>query len=155
MKGRTHVLRARTSVARPLAEVFDFFAAADNLERITPPELRFRITTAGPIAMREGARIDYELRLFGVPFRWETLISTWDPPYRFVDEQLRGPYAQWVHTHTFREHAGVTEIEDEVRYRLPFAPFGDAAAFVVRRQLARIFEHRRRTIAAIFAGEAR
>ena len=151
--GRTHVLRTQLRVARPVDEVFAFFAAADNLERITPPELRSRITTPGIIAMRPGARIDYELRLFGVPFRWETLISAWDPPHRFVDEQLRGPYARWVHTHSFRADAGGTVIEDEVHYRLPFAPLGDLAAFLVRRQLARIFAYRERTITALFAGE--
>lgn len=148
---REHVLRTEQRVARPLAEVFAFFAQADNLEQITPPQLRFRILTPTPIVMRVGTHIDYELRLFGLPFRWETLISEWDPPHGFTDEQLRGPYTQWVHRHRFRGDDAGTVIEDEVRYRLPLAPLGELAGFVVRRQLSSIFEHRRRTVAALLS----
>ncbi len=141
-----HTLRASTLIKRPRAEVFEFFSDPVNLERITPPELRFRILTPSPIEMREGLHIDYELRLMGVPFRWETLISTWEPPHRFVDEQLRGPYARWVHTHTFKDDPAGTLIEDEVQWSLPLFPFGQVAYPIVSRQVARIFQHREQTI---------
>jgi ligand-binding SRPBCC domain-containing protein len=134
-------------------EVFAFFANAANLERITPPELRFRILTPQPIPVHEGALIDYGLRLFGVPLRWQALISRWEPPVGFVDEQLRGPYRVWEHTHRFRDGGGgVTIVEDVVRYGMPFAPLGEIFHPAVRLQLERIFRYRRAAVRACLLG---
>lgn len=141
-----HVFRTTTRLPLPVAEVFPFFAAAENLERITPPELRFGIVTAGPVDLRAGARIEYRLRLFGVPFRWHTEITEWAPPYAFTDTQLRGPYRQWIHRHTFREDGGETVMDDVVRYRLPLWPLGEVAAPLVALQVRRIFGYRARAI---------
>jgi ligand-binding SRPBCC domain-containing protein len=137
-----HVFRDETFIPRPRAETFAFFADATNLERITPPELRFVIETQPPILMHAGTRIEYRLRLFGVAFRWSTLISTWQPDDVFVDEQLRGPYAQWIHTHRFFDADGGTRVTDDVRYRLPLFPLGEVGYPLVRRQVARIFAYR-------------
>ena len=141
-----HFLRFQTTVPRPRAEVFEFFAAAEKLEVLTPPELRFKILTPLPISMGVGTTILYQLRLFGIPFSWTTLISDWEPGWRFVDEQLKGPYRVWVHTHTFSDADGGTLVSDEVRYRLPLYPFGEVAYPLVRRQLQRIFQYRRETL---------
>ena len=139
---RDHLLVVETFVPRGREETFAFFAAAENLERITPPELRFAITTPLPIEMAEGTRIEYRLGLFGIPFSWTTVISQWMPGERFVDEQLSGPYARWVHTHSFSDAPGGTQVRDEVQYRLPLYPLGEVGHPLVRRQLQRIFAYR-------------
>lgn len=141
-----HVFRDETFVPRSRAETFAFFADATNLERITPAELRFVIRTPVPVAMAAGTRIEYQLRLFGIPFRWSTLISKWEPCEVFVDEQLRGPYAQWIHTHRFFDAPGGTRVTDEVRYRLPLFPLGEVGLPLVKAQVRRIFDFRRKRL---------
>jgi ligand-binding SRPBCC domain-containing protein len=125
------------------AEVFEFFADARNLEAITPPLLRFRVVTPAPISMRRGTLIRYRLRVRGVPVRWLTEIKEWDPPHRFVDQQLKGPYALWHHTHTFEADGHETIMRDTVRYRIGYGPLGALAdALLVRRDVAAIFDYR-------------
>ena len=133
---------------RPRAEVFPFFADAANLERLTPPWLSFRILTPRPVAMAAGALIDYRLRIRGVPVRWRTRIAVWEPPDRFVDEQLRGPYRLWVHEHTFAERDGGTLCRDEVRYAVPGGALVDR--LLVRPDVERIFAWRRQALADLF-----
>ena len=140
-----HVLRATLRVPRPRDDVFPFFALAENLGRITPPEMAFRIRTPLPIAMDAGTLIDYTIGIHGIPMRWRTRIAEWNPPHHFVDEQLRGPYRQWIHRHTFVEDGpAATVMHDEVRYRLPLGILGEMVHPLIRRQLRRIFTYRQR-----------
>jgi ligand-binding SRPBCC domain-containing protein len=147
-----HVLTRTLILDLPRERVFDFFADAGNLERITPPELNFHIITPQPIDIKKGALIDYKLKLRGIPLTWKTKISVWNPPVEFVDEALKSPYKQWIHRHRFTVLPdGRTQIDDEVRYRLPFEPFGDIGHFLVRRELDYIFDFRQKTVAEILA----
>jgi ligand-binding SRPBCC domain-containing protein len=148
-----HVLWTTQRLPRSRDQVFPFFAEAANLERITPPELRFHIITPSPIVMQLGTVIEYKLRLFGVSFTWLTRICHWDPPREFVDEQVRGPYRMWIHTHRFWPEDGATLMEDEVHYRLPFFPVGETAYPFVRWQLKRIFAFRRQAIARLLLAD--
>jgi len=146
------VLSRRQLVPRPLDEVFGFFSNPANLARITPPWLGFRMVT--PLQeMREGLLIDYRIRPLGIPQRWRSAITLWDPPNRFVDEQVVGPYRSWHHLHEFLAVEDGTEIRDVVRYALPLGPLGRLAhALMVRRQLESIFAYRERVITESFGG---
>jgi ligand-binding SRPBCC domain-containing protein len=125
--------------ARPA--VFDFFSRAENLERITPRWLHFRILTPAPI-LRQGAQIAYALRLHGIAVDWLTEIERWEPPLVFVDVQKKGPYRMWRHRHRFEEAGSGTRIVDDVEYALPFGPLGALAHPFVHRDIARIFKYR-------------
>jgi ligand-binding SRPBCC domain-containing protein len=142
------------SLPLPREEVFAFFSDAANLQNITPPELHFRILSSQPIPMEEGTTIDYRLRLLGVPLRWQARVLDWVPPDGFVDEQVRGPYRFWRHTHRFYGEKQSTIIEDVVHYRLPFRPFGDLLHPLVQLQLEGIFRFRRSAVRSYLLGAA-
>jgi hypothetical protein len=136
---------------RPRAELFAFFSDPANLERLTPSFLGFQMLTPLPIEMREGALIDYRISVHGLPLRWRTLIERYEPEREFVDVQLRGPYRLWRHTHTFVETPEGTRVGDHVEYAVPLGPLGRIAnALLVERDLARIYDFRRETMATLF-----
>lgn len=155
LQGGFRFLETSSTLPLPVDEVFGFFADAENLQRITPPELAFKILTPTPIDIGEGTIIDYRLRLFGVPFGWRTRIIEWRANDRFIDEQIRGPYKHWRHLHTFIAAEGGTRMTDRVEYQLPFEPAGAFARPLVRRQLDRIFRYRAQTIKTLLGGDAR
>jgi ligand-binding SRPBCC domain-containing protein len=140
-------LRTETWVSAPLDTVFAFFADAANLQVLTPPWVHFVIRTPGPIEMRRGARIAYSIRLHGIPVAWESEITLWQPLERFVDEQRRGPYRRWAHTHTFAAVRGGTRMVDEVEFSVLA---GWLVGALVRRDLRQIFTFRHQALMRLF-----
>jgi ligand-binding SRPBCC domain-containing protein len=151
---RIHVLHREQRLDGTPEEVFPFFADARNLEAITPPLLRFRVVTPRPLDVRAGTFLQYRLRVHGVPVTWHTIIQAWDPPHRFVDVQVRGPYALWHHTHTFTatgDHG--TLMTDTVRYAIGFGPLGELAhRALVRRDVEAIFAFRAQRVPELLRG---
>ena len=146
------ILMVQQAFKLDISKVFEFFSRPENLERITPPDLHFKILTPLPIKMEEGALIEYKIRISFIPVRWKTLISKFEAPRLFVDEQISGPYAKWHHTHSFIFKDGYTIVEDKVEYTLPISGFiGDLVnKFYIERMLKKIFEYRFYTISKIF-----
>ena len=139
-------------VPRPIDEVFEFFGNAANLELMTPPWLAFRILTPQPIAMRPGTAIDYRISLRGLPMRWRSEITTWNPPFEFVDEQRKGPYRKWHHRHTFESRDGGTLVGDEVTYDVLG---GDLIhRLFVAGDLRKIFAFREETMLRLFHNQS-
>ncbi|MGX6448858.1 SRPBCC family protein, partial [Patulibacter sp. S7RM1-6] len=152
---RIDVLRRTQRLEGTPEQVFPFFAAAGNLDRITPDLLRFRTITPEPIPMGTGTVIQYALRLHGVPLRWTSIIQRWEPPHRFVDVQLRGPFALWHHEHRFAPAPdGGTTMTDVVHHGVGWGPAGALARrLFVRRDLEAIFDHRARAIPALLRAD--
>jgi ligand-binding SRPBCC domain-containing protein len=152
---RLHLLDRTQRLSRPPDDVFPLFADALNLERITPPWLGFSVVTPEPIEMRAGTLIDYRLKLHGIALNWHTEIALWDPPRRFVDVQLAGPYRVWHHTHSFAPDGDGTIMRDVVRYGLPLGWLGELAHLaLVRSDLERIFDFRHAEVPRLIAAPA-
>lgn len=145
------LLRSELELGYPLETVFPFFAEAENLTRISPPFLSFSITSLSDKTMKKGLQIVYRIKLHGIPIRWTSLISRWEPPYCFVDEQIRGPYKSWRHLHTFERKGSNTIVKDEVNYSV----FGGelAHSLFVKSDLQKIFSYRHEELKRIFANE--
>ena len=147
---KTFTLDSSIWLPRAIDEVFAFFADAHNLEKLTPPWMHFRTVTPDPIVLAVGTRFEHRLRVKGVPVRWESEITAWNPPRRFVDEQRRGPYRFWIHEHSFAERDGGTDVSDHVEYGVP----GGAAinSLLVAPDLRKVFGYRRKMLLARFGG---
>jgi ligand-binding SRPBCC domain-containing protein len=142
------VLERSQRVEVPIEQAFDFYGDAVNLEPLTPPWLHFEVTTPGEVTFRAGTLLDYRLKLHGVPVRWQTRIEIWEPPVRFVDTQVNGPYSLWEHTHLFEKDGDdATIIHDRIRYSIPLGLLGILAhRLFVRRDLERIFDYRAKAV---------
>ncbi len=155
----TYTLNRKQVVSRPLENIFTFFTKAENLALITPPSLAFRVLTPSPVTVERGRIIDYTIRLLGVEVRWRSMITTYEPPLYFVDEQIMGPYSFWHHAHTFERRGTSTVIHDQVRYALPLCLSGIPQDLLhrlyVRPNLQHIFDYRRDVIARMFGASDR
>ncbi len=149
---KTFLFKTQQTLEQPLTEVFSFFADAHNLAVITPPWLRFEVLTPAPIEMSSGTRIDYRLRLRGIPLHWQSEITAWDPPHAFVDEQRRGPYRLWRHTHTFEQTEAGVVVGDSIKY----AVWGNQIVnkLFVRPDIEKIFAYRSEQLEGIFHRDA-
>jgi ligand-binding SRPBCC domain-containing protein len=150
---KTHTFDSKIWLPQPIDMVFPFFADACNLERITPPFLKFTVITPAPITLARGTRIRYRLRLRGLPISWESEITAWEPPHRFVDEQRQGPYRLWRHEHRFAAWDGGTEVLDHVEY----AAWGGALvnALFIAPDVRGIFDYRSRMLSDLFGSGER
>ena len=149
---KEHILETPMELPLKLNEVFHFFCDSANLEKITPPELHFQNTTPRPNEITLGTVVDYKLQLYTIQFRWRSEITVWRPPYEFVDEQVHGPYHNWIHKHQFYEKSGSTIIHDTVRYQIPLWPLGEAVFPWINLQLRRIFKYRQQATQAALLG---
>jgi ligand-binding SRPBCC domain-containing protein len=141
-------------ITASLEEVFAFFSKAENLGTITPAFVGFAILSPVPIEMRIGTIIDNRIRVFGIPLRWKSKITAWDPPLHFADEQLKGPYRKWLHDHTFHVEGEYVVMNDRVQYQVPGGIIAPLIHFlIVRPQIRAIFGHRNRVIGSLFSAD--
>ena len=153
MPMRVYTLRCEMMTQCSLEETFAVFENPYNLAKITPPQLKFQVSSKQRVQMRKGAEIEYTIRWMALPMHWKTLIVEYQPPHLFVDEQARGPYRLWRHRHTFERTSEGIRIGDQVDYALPFGFLGRLVhALAVRRQLMRIFNYRQRELGKILGG---
>jgi ligand-binding SRPBCC domain-containing protein len=149
---KTYTFETQTILNKPIQEVFPFFANAENLDKVTPPWLKFEILTPMPIEMKIGTQVDYRLRLHGIPIRWRSEITEWDPPHKFTDIQIKGPYQFWKHKHLFSADSNRTKMVDRIQYRIPgwiFSPI--VHSLFVKHDLDKIFAFREKTFLKIFS----
>jgi len=144
----TYWLRKSVWLAQPRAKVFEFFSNPGNLDRLTPAWLSFAILTPATSQLKQGALLDYRLRIRGMPIRWQSEIAVWEPPHRFVDRQTKGPYSLWIHEHTFEERDHGTLVGDNVEYAVPGGTI--VQKFLVAPDLERIFNYRHKILQELF-----
>jgi len=148
-------LEFKQIINKSIDEVFSFFSKPENLTLITPKELDFKILTPIPIKMKEGQLIDYTIKVFKKKIRWRTIITEYDYPKIFIDQQLKGPYSMWHHTHQFDNHGDYVEVIDKISYVVPFGIIGQILNFIfIKRDLIKIFKYREKNIEQYFKENA-
>ena len=149
---KLYTFKKEQKISKSIIDVFDFFSKPENLSVITPNKMDFKILTPSPIEMKEGTLIDYTVKIMSFPIRWRTLITKYDPPNMFIDQQLKGPYSMWHHTHLFEKtNDNETLIKDVILYAVPFSFIGSIThSLYIKRDLENIFDYRSQEIKRIF-----
>ncbi len=148
---KTYIFEKRTYFDRPRDVIFSFFSNAENLNKVTPKKLHFKILTDLPISMKKGTLIDYKLRIYYIPIHWRTEIKEWNPPHQFIDIQLIGPYRKWIHMHQFIAQENGTVMIDRVKYAIPggfLVPLFHK--LIVKKDIEKIFEYREKKFKEFF-----
>ena len=150
---KTYNLKFEQKIDLPVSDVFDFFSKPENLSLITPSRLKFDIITPTPLEMKDGQLIDYSLKImYVIKLHWRTLITHFEKPVKFIDQQIKGPYSLWHHTHKFKKIDGGTLIIDELRYAIPFGFIGRLIHFLyIKHDIKSIFEYRHKNLDKIFS----
>ena len=151
---KVYTLKFEQKINKPIEEVFSFFSKPENLALITPPKLNFKILTPTSIEMKEGQLIDYTIKLYGFEVRWRTLITEYEYPKKFIDQQIKGPYSMWHHVHTFYDHGDYVHMVDEINYSISFGLIGRLInKLLIKKDLIEIFDYRKNIIDKHFKGE--
>ena len=146
-----YTFQSKTILNSNIDNVFEFFCKSENLQKLTPSSLNFKILSEIPNEMKKGALIDYQIKLYGVPVKWKTKITKWNPPFEFEDTQLKGPYKLWKHSHIFTDLGDKTEMTDIVKYNPKGWPFNSLLNHIfVRKEVEKIFSYREERILSIF-----
>ena len=150
---KVYTLKFEQKINKPIEEVFSFFSKPENLALITPPKLNFKILTPTPIEMKEGQLIDYTIKLYGFEVRWRTLITEYEYPKKFIDQQIKGPYSMWHHVHTFYDHGDCVHMIDKIDYSVSFGLIGSLVnKLLIKKDLIKIFDYRKNIIDKHFKG---
>ena len=145
---KTFHLQTQLWLPQARVKIFDFFADPRNLDRLTPAWLKFRIETPDTTKIVQGAILDYRLQIHGMPIHWQSEISVWDPPNRFIDRQIKGPYSLWIHQHYFEDSDGGTIVGDHVEYAVPGGTI--VQKLLVAPDLDRVFKYRHQVLDKLF-----
>nr|WP_262918366.1 SRPBCC family protein [Mucilaginibacter straminoryzae] len=137
-----------------MAEAWKFFSSPLNLGKITPPNMKFIVTSDYDenTVMYPGMIITYKVSpLLNVKMNWVTEITHVQEPNFFVDDQRLGPFALWHHEHHFEEIPGGVHMTDILTYAVGYGPLGSIAnMLMVKKRIADIFKYREKAVIELF-----
>jgi ligand-binding SRPBCC domain-containing protein len=148
-----HTLQTKQFIKSDIQTVWDFMSSPENLEKITPTYMGFKILSdLNNSKMYPGQIIEYYVTpVAGIKMHWVTEITHVKNLEFFVDEQRFGPYAFWHHKHFLKQVDGGIEMIDIVHYKAPFGFIGRIAnALFIEKKIKEIFDFRYKKLEEIF-----